>query len=149
MPATFETLEVLKCAEQLADSIWKRVVAWDDFPRDVVGRQLTRAADSVGANIAEAFGRFHFGEKLQFLYFARGSVFETKYWLNCVLRRSLMPVNDVQEYAAKITSLARQLNAFAASLKIVRADEKQQTLKEFAAKYMTNVSDDLSQFSPF
>ncbi len=69
MPATFETLEVLKSAEQLADSIWKQVTTRDDFPKDVVGKQITRAADSIGANLAEAFGRFHFGEKLQFLYF--------------------------------------------------------------------------------
>lgn len=145
VPATFETLQVLQSAEQLADSIWKRVVTWDDFPRDVVGKQLTRAADSIGANIAEAFGRFHFGEKLQFLYFARCSLFETKYWLNRVLRRNLMPVNDVQDYASRITSLARQLNAFAASLKTVRADEKQRTLSEFTTEYMTNVPDDFPQ----
>ncbi len=145
MPATFETLQVLQSAEQLADSIWKQVVTWDDLPRDVVRKQLTRAADSIGANIAEAFGRYHFGEKLQFLYFARGSLFETKYWLNRVLRRSLMPVDDVQDYASKLTFLARQLNAFAASLKTARADEKQQTLKEFAAEYMTNVPDDFPQ----
>ena len=75
MPATFEDLRVLKAAEEIADSIWKRVVRWEEFARDVVGKQLARAADSIGANIAEAFGRFHFGEKLQFLYFARGSLF--------------------------------------------------------------------------
>jgi four helix bundle protein len=147
--ATFETLHVLQSAEQIADSIWKRVVSWDDFPKDAVGKQLTRAADSIGANIAEAYGRFHFGEKLQFLYFARGSVFETKYWLNRVLRRGLMPVDDVQEYATKITSLARQLNAFASSLRTERTDEKQRTAKEYAARYFADISDDLIQIQLF
>ncbi len=82
MSATFEDLRVLKTAEEIADAIWKQTTQWNEYARDVVGKQLARAADSIGANIAESFGRFHFGEKLQFLYFARGSLFETKYWLN-------------------------------------------------------------------
>jgi four helix bundle protein len=73
--ATFEDLRVLKSAEEIADSIWKRVVQWDDFAKDVVGKQMARSADSIGANIAESFGRYNFGEKLQFLYYSRGSLF--------------------------------------------------------------------------
>jgi hypothetical protein len=49
--ATFDDLQVLQAAERIADSIWKQVGQWDDFARDVVGKQLTRAADSAGANI--------------------------------------------------------------------------------------------------
>jgi four helix bundle protein len=65
MALKFEELRVLQAAEGVADSIWRQVVRWDPFAREVVGGQLARAADSVGANIAEAFGRFHYGEKLQ------------------------------------------------------------------------------------
>lgn len=79
--ATFDELQILKAAEVLADDIWQLVLRLSPFERDVVGGQVARAADSVGANIAEAYGRFHFGEKLQFLYYARGSLFETKYWI--------------------------------------------------------------------
>ena len=61
MSATFENLRILQVAETLADAIWKHVAEWDEFARDVVGKQLARAADSVGANIAESFGRFNFG----------------------------------------------------------------------------------------
>lgn len=67
MSATFEDLQILRSAEEIADAIWQHVAAWKTLPRDVVGVQLARAADSIGANIAESFGRFHYGEKLQFL----------------------------------------------------------------------------------
>jgi len=55
---TFEDLSVLQAAEAVADGIWRQVVRWDPFAREVAGGQLARAVDSIGANIAEAFGRF-------------------------------------------------------------------------------------------
>jgi four helix bundle protein len=136
--AAFEDLQVLKSAEAIADSIWKRVVQWDEFAKDVVGKQITRSADSIGANIAESFGRYNFGEKLQFLYYARGSLFETRYWLNRVQERGLMKPNEAQEYVDGLGTLARQLNAFASGLKTVRADQpsKKPAVQEARAEYV-------------
>jgi four helix bundle protein len=149
MSATFEDLRVLKSAEVIAHSVWKIVVQWDEFAKDVVGKQLTRAVDSIGANIAESFGRFHFGEKLQFLYYSRGSIFESKYWLNRTRVRGLMGSEEVDGYVNRLTELARQLNTFAGSLKTVRNQETKQskTLREMAVEYQIdmpkNASDDL------
>jgi four helix bundle protein len=49
----FENLEVCKLAERLADEIWSVVRCWDHFSKDTIGRQVVRAADSIGANVAE------------------------------------------------------------------------------------------------
>ena len=146
MSATFEDLRVLKSAEEIADSVWKIVVRWDEFAKDVVGKQIARSADSVGANIAESFGRFNFGEKLQFLYYSRGSLFETKYWLNRTQVRGLMKPDEVQEYVTRLTDLARQLNIFASSLKTVRAEQKSKTsaVREPQAEYLTISLEDIS-----
>ena len=142
----FEELRVLQSAEAVADATWRQVVRWEAFAREVVGGQLARAADSIGANIAESFGRYHFGEKLQFLYYARGSLFETKYWLNRALQRNLMPVAQVQEYAAQLTDVARQLNSFAATLKTQRHGTRPQskTAREASAEYLADSPDDIS-----
>jgi four helix bundle protein len=121
--ATFENLQILKSAEAAADSVWKNVSRWDEFAKDVVGKQLTRAVDSIGANIAESFGRYSFGEKLQFLYYARGSLFEAKYWLNRVRERGLMKPDEVNASIESLTQLARQLNTFASGLKTVRSEQ--------------------------
>ena len=53
----FENLRIYRLSEDLADSIWDVVLGWDRFARDTVGKQIVRAADSVGANIAEGTGR--------------------------------------------------------------------------------------------
>jgi four helix bundle protein len=122
----FEELRVLQAAEAIADGIWRQVVPWSSFARDTVGGQLVRATDSIGANIAESFGRFHWGEKLQFLYYARGSLFEAKYWLNRALARELMPSAQVQDYVTQLTDLACQLNNFSATLKTQRRNNQPQ-----------------------
>ena len=115
MPTSLEDVRVLKSVEEVADAIYKIASRWDEFAKDVVGKQISRAADSIGANIAESFGRYHFGEKIQFLYYARGSLFETKYWLNRSSARELMSVADSKNYAAKLTEIARQLNLYISS----------------------------------
>ena len=39
--------------------------------------QIKRSSHSVGNNISEGYGRFHFQENIQFCRIARGSLFET------------------------------------------------------------------------
>jgi four helix bundle protein len=137
MPTSLEDVMVLKRAEQIADAIYKISSRWDEFAQDVVGKQIARAADSIGANIAESFGRFHFGEKIQFLYYARGSVFETKYWLNRAVIRELMSPTDAQDYVVGLTDVARQLNLYVASLKAQRSGDVTvaKTVQENPATY--------------
>jgi four helix bundle protein len=133
MATGLEDLKVLQAAEKVADKVWAEVSLWNLFARDVVGKQLARAVDSIGANIAEAFGRFHYGDKLNFLYFARGRVFETKYWLNRGLERKLLSAIQVEAYATQLTTIARQLNAFANNLKSQKHEK--QVLREPHAEY--------------
>ena len=123
MPTALEDVRVLKQAEEIADAIYKLASRWDEFAQDVVGKQISRAADSIGANIAESFGRFHFGEKIRFLYYARGSVFETKYWLNRASIRGLISADASQAYISNLTDIARQLNGYVSNLKGQRSGE--------------------------
>ena len=136
----FEELEILRNAEAIADSIWRDVGRWEPFALQVVGKQLARAADSIGANIAEAYGRFHYGEKLQFLYYARGSLYETKYWLNRALERNLFSKDQVSDYAADMSKLARQLNASLSSIRNLRMTSKSggNNISETNGEYLAN-----------
>jgi four helix bundle protein len=152
MAIALEDLRALQTAEAISDSIWARVIKWNEFSKDTVGKQLARAADSIGANIAESYGRFHYGQKIEFLYYARGSLFETKYWLNRVLKRNLMPTDEAQKYGKELAGLAIGLNQFVKDLKSQRQDNlaPSRTMREKQAEYITElmpeISDDL--FSP-
>lgn len=134
MATELEELRVLQITEALVDSIWRAVGTWNEFARDTVGKQIARAADSVGANIAEAYGRFHFGEKINLLYYARGSLFETKYWLNRCKTRNLISEADFNVWAQRLGEIARQINSFVGNLKTQRKNEK--AAHESSAEYV-------------
>ena len=67
----FENLQIYKLSEKLSDQLWKIVVRWDALARDTVGKQLVRAVDSIGANIAEGSGRGTDPEIRRFLRMAQ------------------------------------------------------------------------------
>ena len=75
----FENLRVYQLAERLADAIWDIVSEWRPFSKDTVGKQVVRAADSIGANIAEGAGRGTYQDNRRFVRTARGSLNETQH----------------------------------------------------------------------
>ncbi len=135
MPLDIEELEVLKLAEQIADRLWAAVSQWENFEKHALGSQVCRSADSIGANIAEAYGRYHFLDRNKFLYYARGSLFETKYWVNRSHSRNLFTAQLAQDCSADLTQLTRQLNAL---INITRAQVKKgKHIAEPSPEYLT------------
>lgn len=112
----FEKLEVYQLAEKLADQVWAVVRGWPAFPRRVVGEQLTCAADSVGANIVEGVGRGSFADNRRFVRIARGSLYETKYWLRRAFARGLLTKTDVSKLRPLMDELLPRLNAYLRSI---------------------------------
>jgi len=90
MVAGLEGLRIFRLAEKMADAIWEEVITWRPFARDTVGRELVRSADSVGANIAEGHGRFHYRDEITFDYYGRGSLKETRFWLRRAVARKIL-----------------------------------------------------------
>ncbi len=112
----FENLEVYQLSEPLADEIWKIVKRWRLFARFTVGKQLVRAADSIGANIAEGVGRGSFKDNRRFVRIGRGSLYEVKHWLRRAYRRNLLAEADVKRLKPMIDELAPRLNAYLNSI---------------------------------
>jgi four helix bundle protein len=114
--SAFEELEVFKLAERLSDAVWPIVGSWPRLIRQAMGDQLLRAADGVGANIAEGAGRGSFADNRRAAYVARGELFEAKFWLRRAYRRGLLPAEHVAELRAILDELAPRLNAYIRSL---------------------------------
>ncbi|HTS69564.1 MAG TPA: four helix bundle protein [Terriglobia bacterium] len=116
MTKGFENLRVYQLAEKLADSIWKVARGWDQLAKDTIGKQLIRAADSIGANIAEGTGRGSFQDNRRFVRIARGSLYETRHWLRRAHARGLMPAEEVRSVKPILDELGPKLNAYFRSI---------------------------------
>ena len=99
-------------AEKVGDQVWDLVIEWESFARDTVGNQLARAADSIGANIAESAGRYSPGDVIRFLHFARGSLRETRFWLKRANKRQLITNDTFNSLFAELTTLSLELNNY-------------------------------------
>ena len=125
----FENLRVYALAEQLADEIWGIVRRWDALPRDTVGKQLIRAADSIGANIAEGSGRGAVRDYRRFLRIARGSLCETQHWLRRAYRRQLLTPKQTERLKNVLDPLGPTLNAYLKSIETKCSKTKDQRPK--------------------
>jgi four helix bundle protein len=112
----FENLKVYQMSETLADEIWDVVLGWDRFARDTVGGQIVRAADSIGANIAEGSGRGSFQDNRRFIRIARGSLKETQHFLRRAYKRKLLDDGQVNTIKPLVDNLAPMLNAYLRSI---------------------------------
>lgn len=75
-----------------------------------------RAADSIGANIAEGSGRGSFKDNQRFVRIARGSLNETQHWLRRAFKRKLLNPDEIAKLKPLVDELAPRLNAYLNSI---------------------------------
>jgi four helix bundle protein len=107
-----KNLEIYNISMAMGEQIWTLVGQWKYFEKDTIGKQLVRSADSVAANISEGFGRYHFNDSRHFYYFARGSLYETKTWIEKAKNRNLINPEDHNALVTATNRLAVKLNNF-------------------------------------
>ena len=111
-----DDLQVYTLSMDMAEKIWNIVLKWDYFTKDTIGKQLVRAADSIAANLSEGFGRYHFKENMNFSYYSRGSLFETKTWLIKSHNRKLISKEDFEMFTHEIDNIGVKLNNYIKSI---------------------------------
>ena len=82
--------KIIGQANLIGNAVWEEVIHWNYFEKDTIGKQLVRAADSISANLSEAYGRYSFADRKRFAYYARGSLCETINWLQKSSERGLI-----------------------------------------------------------
>ena len=112
----FENLQIYQLSEKLADRVWTAVICWNNLSKDTLGKQLVKAVDSIGANIAEGSGRGSDAELRRFLRISRGSLYETRDWLRCAYKRRLLTEKQVSELVPILEELVPKLNAYLRSV---------------------------------
>ena len=116
MRTGFENLRVYNLAEEIADLVWEVVSKWDYFAKDTVGKQIVNSADSIGANLAEGYGRGSHADNRRFAKISRGSLFEVKHWLRRAYKRGLLTEQEISNLQEQIKELTPKLSAYINSI---------------------------------
>lgn len=109
----FTQLDVWKLAHELRLKVY---ILSKFLPKDElygITSQIKRSADSIGANIAEGHGRFHFQENIQFCRQARGSLEETKDHLMFIKDAELIKKKSSIDYLLQLCEQTKlKLNGY-------------------------------------
>lgn len=106
-------LEVYHLARKLSKIGWGIYdsLIWQD--KKIMGDQFIESTDSVGANIAEGYHRFHYLDKVKFYYYSRGSLAEcATHWLELLFERGKINQSVFDEFALEAKQLEIKLNNF-------------------------------------
>jgi len=114
---SFKDMPVWKDAMDLAVEIFK---ISENFPKKEdyeLTSQLRRAASSISANIAEAYGRNHTLDKINFYYYSRGSVTETQNHIEYGRRVEYIKEETAKIFDARLDKICNDLNKIILSLR--------------------------------
>ena len=112
-----EDLEIYNISISLSEKAWD---IYKKLPKNIkyhIGNQFLDSTDSIGSNISEGFGRYHFKDCIKFYYNSRGSLFETKYWINLLFKRDLININDKYYFDELLNKMGSKLNSFINQIK--------------------------------
>ena len=109
-------LEVYKVSLEIGEIVWSGVEKWDFFQKDTLGKQFTRAADSIAFNISEGYGRYHYAENRNFCYYSRGSAYETATAITKARRRNLLSEDDYTILKEKLSYYYKLINPYIKSI---------------------------------
>lgn len=113
---SLDKLEIYLLTRKLSDIVWNIYNRFDWQIKKIIGDQFIESTDSVGANIAEGYGRFHYLDKVKFYYNSRGSLLESRHWFELLCERKLIEGSDEKDYLNCYKQIRPGLNALIKSI---------------------------------
>jgi four helix bundle protein len=115
--ALISELRLYQRAFEFSNKIWNICLGWKYFARRTIGEQIVKSSDSIPANIAEGYGRYNIRDNIRFCYYSRGSLEETKDWLEKSHIRNLTSDSVHKDLLAELEIISRELWNYIQSLK--------------------------------
>ncbi len=112
----FDDLEIYQLSTSLSNWVYDIMAKFPSDEKYNLISQLRRAATSIGANIAEGYGRFHYKENQQFCRQARGSLTECKHFIIFARSRNYISVEDEKYFLNEYSRLKIKLNNYIKSI---------------------------------
>jgi four helix bundle protein len=103
-------IDAYKIAFHLSNYVWSLVLNWERLPKYTIGEQFIEASDSISANIAEGFGRYHKKDKIKFYRVSAGSVKECLDWNEKCRARRLITLEQYDHIFGELQKLPEAIN---------------------------------------
>lgn len=110
--SSFTDLEVWKKSRILRNRISELVKSFPPDERFRLADQIIRSSRSIGNNIVEGHGRFHYADAAKFLINARGSAAETIDQLVIALDSNLIDENIFDTYKKDCEECMKMINGY-------------------------------------
>jgi len=111
-----KNLEVYQISRKLSTVAWEIFCRMDFMDKKHMGDQFLRSVDSIGANIAEGYGRYHYLDKVRFYYNSRASHYEAfTHWLELLFEREKITGSEFNSIDETALKLQIKLNNFITS----------------------------------
>lgn len=108
-----QELKVYQLSRELSSKGWEIYGKLNFEQKKLFGDQFLRATDSIGANIAEGYARYHALDQVRFYHFARASMSEAiNHWASLLLERKVISDTDYNFLLDKQKELEIKLNNF-------------------------------------
>jgi len=117
MYKSFKDMPIWQEAMGIAEEIFKLTEKLPKKEDYGLTSQLRRSGTSISANIAEAYGRKHTSDKINFYYFARGSSVETQSHLEYGKRVGYIKEEQFNKLDECLVKMYNDLNKIIVSLK--------------------------------
>ncbi|OGY43578.1 MAG: four helix bundle protein [Candidatus Buchananbacteria bacterium RIFCSPHIGHO2_02_FULL_40_13] len=103
-------LEVYVVSRKYSSFAWNIYSRLNWQQKKIIGDQFIRSTDSISANIAEGYGRFHYLDKNKFYYNARGSLLESRHWAGLMLERLIITKEEFSVVIRYFIDISKMLN---------------------------------------
>ncbi|MEW6171367.1 MAG: four helix bundle protein [Candidatus Omnitrophota bacterium] len=113
---SLDKLQVYVLSRELSSIGWNIYEKLEWNIKKINGDQFIESTDSVAANVAEGYGRFHYLDKVKFYYNARGSLLESRHWFDLLSERGFINKEDKRKYLECYKKLRPALNALIGSV---------------------------------
>jgi four helix bundle protein len=109
---SYKELDVWKESMKLVEMVYG---VTQKFPKEemyCLCNQIRRAVISIPSNIAEGIGRNHVKDTVQFLFVARGSLYEIETQLFIAIQQKYIPFEESENIFSQIEICKKLLNGF-------------------------------------
>jgi four helix bundle protein len=121
--ASFTELEVWKQSRKIRNYISTLTKSFPAEEKYRLADQVIRSSRSIGNNLAEGHGRYHYQDNIRFCIMARGSLSETLDHLLIAYDENIITEEILNNFQIEYDSCLRLLNGYIQYLKKKKVDE--------------------------